>query len=351
MSHSRVATIVWLSVLHYFTHFSGFLSYLFIVLKKNKLSGIELVTLFGLLFLFLAHFVVRDPIHVVMDIRLYWGWLVFYFIFKSCVIDQRFLKTVFLVLIAMTLVEVILINTVIEPYKLPNFPPEGTSMAEYASWTIYQRPYGFGASPSVGSVLLVVMMALLSVQGWLFWLSSFTVLAFISGTGSLTLLVLIVARYKLKVFLGLFIVVPIIGLAYLLFDEFVSYLIEIISYKAGPNYFMRMVDWKLNQMHEFTEGIKFHEIIFGDPNVFVTFRGGDFGLFAFVLSNGILGAILFLLMVFSHVNKANRLPLFLIVLGSGHYSAVFFVPGQMLLGLLLSIGKEGLSGSNKTIHI
>ena len=74
--------VFWLSILHYYTTFTGFLAYFFLSVKKIKVSHVDFITICGILCLFVVHFAMKDPYAVVIDFRFYWGWLVFYFIFK-----------------------------------------------------------------------------------------------------------------------------------------------------------------------------------------------------------------------------------------------------------------------------
>jgi hypothetical protein len=336
--------IVWLSLIHYYTTFSGFVAYLFIFIKRIKLSLVDAVILCSLILLFVFQLFNKDWSAVIIDYRFYWGWMVFYFIFKANVVSKKILVDALVLLSILTLVETVLINTVIAPYLLPNFPDAQGGVAEFRGDEYYQRPYSFGGSATVGSSLLVILMALCNVQGWRFWLAVSAVLFFVSGTGIVALFVLLLVRYRPLMIRAALPLGMILLLGSAVLPEITLSIINEFTRKIGSNYIGELIDLKYSAVVEVYKDLDAYALIFGAPD---GFRGGDFGLLAFVVSNGILGLLLFLAMIFFRTNRTNIFPLFLIVATTLHYPVLFFLPGQMMFGLLLSLDRGELVADGK----
>lgn len=329
--------VIWLSLLHYYTTFSGFLAYLFIAWKKAKLSKMDFLFLCGIISLLMAQLVIKEPSAIFIDLRFYWGWIIFYFIFKANVVNEKMLGNAFVLLCVITLVEAILINSVISAITLPNFPVADASMTDFAIPGNYQRPYSFGASATVGSSLLVVLMAISKVRGWRLWLGVFTVFVFASGTGIFILLLFLLVKYpKWMMKASFLLMLATLVMGYFLPQQ-TSDLFNLYNSKIGPEYLEFLIDFKLSQINEYIDALDTYMIFFGGLG---EYRGGDFGFLAFILANGILGLLLFLMILFYRTNKKNRFPIFLIVLSSFHYPVMFFLPGQMIFGWLLSNRKD-----------
>ena len=56
-------------------------------------------------------------------------------------------------------------------------------------------------------------------------------------------------------------------------------------------------------------------------------------------SQGIIGLGLFAIFMATRVNRRNLIPLFIILLATFHYPTAFFLPGQILLGYVLNVGR------------
>lgn len=332
-------TIIWFSLLHYYTTISGFLCYFFIFKKSINISKIDALILFSLILLFVFQILNKNLNSVIIDFRFYWGWIIFYFIFKEINVSKKIIVDALALMSVLTLVETVLINTIIPPHQLPNFPDLQGGITEYRGEGYYQRPYSFGASATVGSSLLVTLMALCNVQGWRFWLSVIAVLLFVSGTGLIALFVLLLVRYRLLIIKAALPLVLILFLSATVFPEIILSINDEFLRKVGVKYIDEIIDLKFFSIVETYQQLDFYSLMFGDPD---GFRGGDFGSLAFVLSNGFFGLILFLTLTVSRINRANIFPLFLILATTFHYPVIFFLPGQMILGLLLSLDKVGL---------
>ena len=336
---------MWLSLLHYYLSISGFLAYLFIAIKRIRLSTTDLFLLLGLALLMVLHIFTRTPIEAVLDFRFYWGWLFFYFIFKANSVNYRTLEITLIALSVLTLVEAILVNTVITTAMLPNAPLNTNDYSNSVTLNgVYQRPYSFGGNGPVGSSILVALMAVCNAKRWLFWLSMLAVMSLASGTGLFVLMLLMLVRYRAKLikaaswlFLGAF-------LGGILFSEEVQIIGEVYLDKIGPDYIILMASLLWFELTTFSDTIGDVESIMHILTGYSTHdqdggtgHGGDWGILAFLSANGLIGVSLILSTIFARMNNVNRFPLFIIFLASVHYSAMSFLPGQMVIGLLLSI--------------
>lgn len=344
--------VIWLSLAHYFTSFSGFLAYGLVMFGRIRLSSMDVVFLCGLIILLAFHFGGKDPLVVMQDFRFFWGWIVFYFIFKVRFVSREYLQTVLVLLCLYTLLEAALINTIISPVSLPNSPglDEFGSSPHYISQGYYQRPFSFGASPSVSSPLLVVLMALCRVRGWRFWLATIAVMTFLSGVGMLAILFLLLIRYRLlmtKAILPLGLVLVLILFWY---PDWVQSVANRIVEKLGSSNIQTIINDKVPTGRDVLSKLDGYSIIVGYPRLPSDGVGGDFGLMSFLNLNGILGLSLVVLMIFSKANRVNTLPLIFIVSTSLHYSSMFYLPGQMIFGLLLSVDKNRFFEEGERIY-
>tara|TARA_B100000242_G_C42835142_1_gene387953 strand:- start:30 stop:278 length:249 start_codon:yes stop_codon:yes gene_type:complete len=73
--------------------------------------------------------------------------------------------------------------------------------------------------------------------------------------------------------------------------------------------------------------------------------GGDFALLGFFKSNGILGLVILLTIIYSNINRFNYLPILIMIVFSLHYYIIFSGPGQLIFAYLLSINQKNISNS------
>ncbi len=329
-------TVVWLALLHYYTGVSGFLAYLGIVVRRISFSVADIAFLVGLAVLLCCHLIIRTPADFAVDSRFFWGWVVFYFFFKTKSPSNEALLNVLVVLCTLTLVEAALINTVVSAHSLPNFPT-ADAFSHFAPVGRYQRPYSFGANATVGSSLLVALMAFCNVRGWRLWLSMVSVMAFVSGTGTVCLLILLLIRYRADlrraaVPIGLLTVAWMVA-----FRHLIESVITMFGAKTGIAYLVYLRELKLEQIANVYRGARPSTFFIGLPSDRLADigRGGDFGLLSLLAINGFVGLILLIFFMASRLNRRNRLPALLVFGASLHYPVMFFVPGQMIFGLLL----------------
>ena len=277
-------------------------------------------SIFGLSLLGVNGFV--DGIYV---IRFYWGFLLFYLAFKSGI--QLQVDKLLIFLSVLTIIEAVLVNTVISAEGLPNYPVTG-AYGHFADPGGYQRPYSFGASATVTSVVLTALLAMTDL-GWRSKLLAFTAIsACMSGTGFVVLFVYLLARTAKILY---FLLMP--AIVCLVYKGS-----ELGLDKISIEYFSFLYDFKMDQIRD---QISSQSIFIGVPlKEGVDGPGGDFAFLTFIQFNGLVGVLLFLIFIVVNTNKKNWLSLLIILLGAFHYGTIFYLPGQLILGYLLNLNSE-----------
>lgn len=324
--------IFWLSILHYYTNISGFLAYLYIFKRKIYISLVDVLILGSLIFLSLILFLSgKTLLNIFIDLRFWWGWIIFYLIFKKFTFSNNFLKNTLVILCLIIIFEVLLVNIIVDPWLLPNYPTYEDGGSEYNK--NYYRPYAFGHSPSVGSSLIVILIVLTKAKGWRFWLSVFCVFLFKSGTGALLLLIVVISRYFI-LFVKVIPLMTFIIITNLIFPSLFETILNELSQKISWAYTKEILDQKLVGFKNEFQLINNYELLFGD---IYGGRGGDFGWMLFLFNNGIFGLFLMIFLILNKLNSYNAFALFIIVLATFHYPVIFYLPGQMLFGYILNM--------------
>lgn len=267
--------------------------------------------------------------------RYFLGFLIFYFYFKSgkgINVDK-----LLLILSCAVIVEAILINTIISPESLPNYPDFELAYTHRTNFFgFYQRPYSFGGSASVTSCLLVALLALRKNDDVkVLILSVFAVLISMAGSGYLCLLLFLYFRNK-KWFFALLSIV-------LLFLIYSGYRIGLDSdlVKISPAYFLSLAELKLQSIVSSHFFDNLFQMLFGMNVDFENGEiGGDFAMFSLVYSQGIIITSLFLLLIAYRMNRNNYQALSIMMVATFHYGVMFFFPGQILLAYALSKKKS-----------
>ncbi len=258
-------------------------------------------------------------------IRLYWGFILFYLLFKSGIKINA--DKLLIILSLLTIAEAVLINTIISAQYLPNFPP-----AEAASHFVsegYQRPYSFGGNASVTSVILMAFLAVSSLG----WRGKTVVISAVSvcmsGSGFIAAIIYFLARSSRILYLF---IIPIIIL--------VIYFGDI--YKISLGYISYLFDFKIEQIRN---EISPDFLLFGDAlQAADGGAGGDFAALIFLKYNGLAGLFLFFIFLALNINKLNWLPLLILIVGTFHYGVVFYYPGQLALGYFLNLKPDSIDG-------
>lgn len=284
--------------------------------KFSHVGVLVSLALAGFFILILGANGIADGLYV---IRFFWGFLIFYLIFRSGIDIRPDKLLVFLS--ALTLAEALLINTVISAESMPNFPSTQMS-SHFAEEGEYQRPYSFGGSASVTSVILVTLLSISKVGRLGRWATIAAITSCMSGSGFFALFIYLFASIRpllIVIFFPLLIGIVFSG-------EF---------YKISVDYIGYLLQFKIDQ---FSTQIPVDSILLGIPLDGELNRiGGDFALLSFVTLNGLVGLFFLLLVVFLNLNKENRLAAFILLTGTVHYGVIFFLPGQLMFGYVLSL--------------
>lgn len=317
--------ITYLPFVYYYIGPVSFISYLLagrLILCRFKV--IEII--FGMLFLayFLMLFTTNEYFGTLYVLRLYWGFVLFYMLFKSGIAMQ--VDNLLIVLASITIIEALLINTVISAQLLPNFP-EVEASSHFVEAGLYQRPYSFGGSASVTSVILVAFLSVSRLRGRGRLLVLSAIASCMSGSGFIAFIIYLIVRYPRT---GYFLFLPAALVAAYSGD----------FYKISFDYIFFLLDFKLQQ---FTNDYSSAFLYLGEPfQLSSGDAGGDFAALTFLRYNGLVGVFMFFMIFVLNTNKINWLPLFILLAGSFHYGVVFFLPGQLALGYFLSLNKKHL---------
>jgi len=269
-------------------------------------------------------------------LRLWFGFIVFYFYFLS---NRAFdPKCLFLLLAGVTLVEVVAINTVIEPASLPNYfranPFGGISSTNTPEIGSYIRPVGFGGSSTVTGALLVGLWAY-CWDGMKKWESAFVLVAIVSVFSG-TAFALLAVLFTLKLTAILF-------FAYIFVLLFIN-----IGMDIGPNdkismdYFMYIFNHKIEQISVWWNAAPVDAIMLGkfDVPYFPEIVSGDFYWLDYFITTGIFGVILFSFILYGNVRKSNAHAVIILILGTLHYPTIFSLPGQIIFACVLAGGSR-----------
>ena len=318
--------VAFLSIFYYFIGSLSFIAY-FVALFRSKIK-LPLIDWFILINL-IASIIVSSFFVSIIDIfqiyRFYWGFLIFYIFFRSMKnINFNFDQLLF-VLVVLTIIEAILVNSIISAEIMPNYPDKVEAASHFSN--IYQRVYGFGGNPSVLSALLIVILSLSSQSIGLILGVLITTLVALSGSGFIAFCIYIAfKKFKQKglIFTLLFIAIIII---YQVNPD--------IFYKISPTYIDHLFENKIHQIAEVWSDLTMFQVFFGTLNT--SDMGGDILWLSFFKIFGVYGTLLLLIFLLHKVNKKNLLGVFIILLLTTHYFVLFSIPGQLIFGYLLAL--------------
>ena len=159
----------------------GVIIYAFTLFKVNRFKYSDII--FTHLFILFYHILVNDSFYHIISFRFYFGFIIFYFYFKK--IKFINFNRVFYILTAFIWFEFLVINTIIHPSLLPNFPDE-KNFSHFSENVLFNRPYSFGCNASVSSTIYLIIFILTSPKlkkNITFILFFLTLCIFSSGTG------------------------------------------------------------------------------------------------------------------------------------------------------------------------
>lgn len=270
----------------------------------------------------------------IRDMRFFWGFVVFLLFFAS---ERRtgqsghqgytvFFRHMVDLLLILLLVEFLTSNVLL--FQWPNRHHEFFSELEQG----VARAYGFGGNASVTAVLIIAICSVL-FRGYG---RDLLVLGMATGaTGALMVSIKLFARTAIWSRLLLAVAVG----AVMFYSKEIAEASGIFYIeKISIDYFQHVLGVKMDQFQVMLANPwGYSELLLGQPFEMNFLRTGDFQLLDYLVFNGVAGAVLLAVVISLHLNSLNALPVLLLLLGSFHYQAAFSIPGQVLLGWLLSL--------------
>ncbi|AQS38837.1 hypothetical protein Sps_03719 [Shewanella psychrophila] len=307
----------------------GMISYICIL--KGVFAKFSLFDVLFIAYIFsnlIVNILIGDPVLSITTFRFYFGFIVFYLFFK--VEGELPVKAIMLFLLMIIPMEAILINTILPAQMLPNFPD--ASAHSHFNIGGYQRPYSFGGNASVASSLLVVLMSMYVLSR--IQKSAFIgcMLLFASGSGFFSLL----TYFFLRLFKFFVLLLPLVIILIGAFHQEVLGIIDSLGLKFNSGYVEILIEFKRQQFMSHFTGFTIVDYIFGNIDSLAEGYGGDFAWLYFVLGYGLLSFCILIGYILSKITRSTAIPIIVILVATFHYPVIFFLPGQILLGYLMS---------------
>lgn len=308
----------------------GFLSYIIAFVGIKYKFNLNDLVLFSVIFLsFVTSFFQSELFLILISFRYHFGFIVFYFYFKNNRSQLNF-SSLFIFLLIMTFLEMVLVNSIIDPRLLPNYPEfDYVNRVRNHFNFDWQRVYGFAGNASILSTLLIVIYSLTNLYFLLIPLFILTLLIG-SGVGLVCLFIYFFINLKINILKYIFVILPMFILIIYFFYDYSFF--QIFRKFLSINFF-NLIDTKTSTLIiEFNK--EFFDIIFGNINSYHI--GGDFAWVSLLRNHGLFGFLIILIFIISKTNKHNLFPIFILILTSFHYYTIFSLPGQILTGFLLT---------------
>lgn len=325
------------------------LFYLIVKLNKIrfKLHDVFFLTLIIVWFLFKIE---QSNVYAsLVLLRYYFGFYIFYLFFNN--IDFNFkLDKLLIIICSSVLIEAFLVNTIIKPEWLPNYP-KGASGSVFSTKIMgfYQRPYSIGTSTTITSTIVMVLVfyvfapinkILLKKTKRTLIISVITVVAIASGTGYMLLLLFFI--YKTRPFKN--IVYALISSFLMFILYYLIFIIDIGAFngleKISSTYLEFLYNFKIFQIDNVLANIltTTNELLIGNKYNSATelMIWSDFAWNNLFECTGYIGLGITVLFFLFKMNKYNYIPMFIFIIGAIHYGASYSLPGQMLIGYFLS---------------
>lgn len=249
--------------------------------------------------------------------------------------------------------EAILVNTLLDPRTMPNYPVpiDPTHGTHIAADGVYQRPYSFGGNASVSSVVYAALLGSKAISLGNCILFSLPIFLTASFSGIIGFFIVILSkvcsslrlkslRFRKKSLLLLLSSIPIFLLLLLYSLSFLESLPDFLSSKVSFEYFLFLMQQKLERIM-ILDGTDFLVNLFGDFDSLKA--GGDSSMINYIYSHGLLAFILLFIYIIPNLNSANIIQVTVIVFGSFHYHVIFSALGQLALAMFLLNSEKKLS--------
>lgn len=277
----------------------------------------------------------------------YFGFIFIFFFIKYFKVYQYInFKSLFFLFVAITLVDCIAVNFFISAEYLPNYPDVSDNpLQTHIDHFGYQRPYSFGGSSTISSVILLSISTLLIIRREFkvfdLLLLLLCILLFKSGTGFVLTLfflpLILMIRYR-KYGILLF---PILVL---IFSSIIIYIFtaQDLALRFSGQYLLYILEFKFLQVSELFGEYGLLDYFFGRIGSLDAQAGGygykgDFGWLEVVLGYGWFGLSIILSFIFVSFNRINFVPIIILLFGTFHYGVIHNVVGQIVLACFMCI--------------
>tara|TARA_A100001035_G_scaffold274708_1_gene267058 strand:+ start:207 stop:1268 length:1062 start_codon:yes stop_codon:yes gene_type:complete len=337
---NQLSTTKFIGILLLFLGFSryylgpiAFLSYfLSLFYIRYKLKLLDWFLFLSLFILFILATLETGIFSSIMVFGFHWGFIFYYLFFKR--FNKLFnIKILFYVFSLVTIIEGILVNTILEAKNLPNYPIEEAT-SHFSS--IWQRSYSFGGNSSVTGVLIITLLTLLPFSKLRLLLVSVVMVFSSSASGVFSFFVYSVINLRKFWKWSYLIIIFFIGLSIYFLNKRYGNEVGYFS-KISFDYISLLLNDKSERLVGTLRDMNFTQHIFGTFNPI--YVGGDFSFLNFYRYHGVSGLIILGSIILTNLSSINKLPIFLLIFFSLHYYIIFSAPGQIILGYLLSLNR------------
>lgn len=283
--------------------------------------------------------------------RFFLGFIPIYYFFK--IYKTRINISLFIYLLCYAIIlEAFLINTVISPTLLGNYPSQEVFEISHQTSFLgfYQRPYGIGCNSTITSSILSLSLFFLRKEvtfyklKWNKWIDVLTLVAILllaSGTGFFLYIIYVFYRYNLislkKSLLGILI-------GYILWGIITNIDLmgaESILKKISLEYINLLIEFKQEQMVETINELNSTSLIIGsDFSNSPLLLWNDFAIRDFFHTFGFMGIIVFCIFILCRLNNYNKVFIVIAIISLFHYGSIFSFSGQLLFAYILKYSEE-----------
>ena len=323
-----------------------------LIFRKKNIKINHFITILFIFFYFLIKYYQSGSlIASFLYIRLYWGFLFLYFLFKKFELKNPvifFTSCAFITIIEYFAIRLNFSLTDV----LSNY--DGTFTADWKTVSIkfYGGVHSFGGSRAVSGSLLLAAFIFFDTRKEFYnpkikyLMLTASILCFSATSFILTIIYLFRKFYKKKIFI-LFLIFACLSIIYL------QDIWNKISFNNISFIFYYKLDQILDNFKYLTDDLL--SFLFGTSKVLsesleVANYGmliGDFSFFDFLLRNGFIGMFFFIYFVYNNFNKNNSLIIIFLLISSLHYHVIFSFPGQIFFAYFLNIKDFNLYKNGK----
>ncbi|MBC8052948.1 MAG: hypothetical protein H7Y13_07775 [Sphingobacteriaceae bacterium] len=284
----------------------------------------------------------NDFTATLLYLRLYWGFLAFYFFFRIWKLKNA--EFIFMFCAYLTLTEFIAIR--IYPNLtniLPNY--DGTFEDNFIASGFFGGVHSFGGNRTVTGVLMLSIYVYFDTNREIFskrnrYIAGLASLLAFSTTAWLIFIVYLLSKHVRSLIFP--IVLALMAGVIIYVSTFWSrltweYISAVYEFKAD--------EIAKNMSHLYADRLS---LFFGTSYVEsesneVKGYGmlvGDFSYLDFYLRNGVVGVIIFIMISLANINRYNLPILVVLIIGTFHYHVIFSFPGQIIFAYFLTIRTE-----------